>query len=443
MNLHEFHRDLRAKRSAALQRGVVAVVDVGTSKIACIVAEITSDSLGASLGDGGPLTNPSGIRVAGAALIQSRGVQFGEISAMQETEKAIRSVLAKAQKMAKVRVDYILACFSGANPESFSLCGNVALNGDPIAEADIARVLAACKAPAFGSGREPLHAQPLKFSVDHRPDLVDPRGQFGNRLSVDLHLLMVNRIAVENIYECVRKCGLELAGVASSAYASGISSLIEDEQELGAACVDIGAEITGISIFHKKHMIHAGAIRLGGNHVTWDIGSCFSISNGEAERLKTKYGGIYATHRDDREYCEFSPHSGDWSVGDSRLSRSELIGVIKPRVEEILEEVRTALDVAGFSQVPGQRIVITGGCSILPGIEDLARTVLGQHVRLGRPMLLKGLPESMTGSQFSSTVGMCIYSALPQDEWWDFPIPEKAQQNRSLLGALRWFGENW
>ncbi len=310
MNLHDFHRNLRAKRDQALQRGVVAVVDVGTSKTACIVAQIASESLGANLGDGGPLANPSGIKVLGAAVIQSRGVMFGEISAMQETEKAIRTVLAKAQKMAKVRIDHILACFSGANPESHSLCGFASLNGNPIAEADIAKALASCNTPKLGSDREPLHAQPLKFSVDHRPDLVDPRGQFGNRLSVNLHLLMVNRIAVENLYECVRKCGLELAGVASSAYASGISSLIEDEQELGAACIDIGAEITGISIFHKKHMIRATAIRLGGNHITWDIGNCFSISIGEAERLKTKYGGIYATHRDDRNSASSASKTG-------------------------------------------------------------------------------------------------------------------------------------
>ena len=441
-DLYQSQRAMRNMRRAALQRGVVAVLDVGTSKIACLVLrfepgdEMREDGLG-------PLAGQSQFRVIGAATTRSRGVRFGEVDAMQETERAIRTAVQAAQKMAQTRVDHVIACFSGAHPRSYGLAGEIELHEGQVSEQDVARVLAAGDVPDFGQGREVLHAHPVNFAIDHRSGFGDPRGHVGNRLAADMHLLTIDTGAVQNLLYCIRRCDLEIAGLASSSYVSGLASLVEDEQELGAACIDMGGGATGLSIFIKKHMIFAESVRLGGDHVTSDISKGLQVPLATAERIKTIHGGVHATGMDDREMIEIGADCGDWEKDRRKVSRTELIGIMRPRVEEILEEVRTILDAAGFDQLPSQQIVLTGGASQIPGLDMLAARILGQNVRLGRPLRVQGLPQAATGAAFSSTVGMCLFAANPQDEWWDFEIPAERYPARSLRRAVKWFKDNW
>lgn len=441
--LYQTQRAMRAQRQAAMQRGVVAILDVGTSKIACFVLRFDGMAH-APLGDGiSAMSGQSRFRVAGVATTKSRGVSFGEIDRMEETERAIRTAVQAAQKMANVRVDHVIACFSGANPRSYGLTGQVELHEQGVSEHDIARVLAACDVPDYGRDRQVIHALPVNFALDHRSGLSDPRGQIGNNLSVDMHMLTVDGSAVENLLHCINRCDLELAGVVSSAYASGVSSLVEDEQELGAACIELGGGATGVSIFIRKHLIYTDAVRLGGAHITNDISQALLVPMSMAERIKTFYGGVVATGMDDREMIDIGGDTGDWEHDRREVSRAELIGVIRPRVEEILEDVRARLDVAGFDDLPSQRIVLTGGGSQIPGIDGLASRILGQQVRLGKPMRVQGLPQAATGPAFSAAVGMCMNAAHPQDECWDFEVPTDRYAGRSLKRAVRWFRENW
>ncbi len=443
IELYDSQRAMRNMRRAAMQRGVVAILDVGTSKIACLVLRFDgTDRLHESDGIGA-MAGQAGFRVVGAATTRSRGVRYGEIATMAETERAIRTALQAAQKMAGIRVDHVIACFSGAVPRSYGLAGQVELEGATVSEQDISRVLSACDVPDYGEGREVLHAQPVNFALDHRTGLNDPRGQLGNDLAVDMHMLTVDADVIQNLAHCVKRCDLELAGLASSAYVSGISALVEDEQELGAACIDLGGGSSGVSIFIKKHMIYADSVRIGGEHVTNDISMGLQVSQATAERIKTFYGGVVATGMDDREMIEIGGETGDWEHDRRKVSRAELIGIMRPRVEEILEEVRARLDAAGFQHLPSQQIVLTGGGSQIPGLDGLASRILGQQVRLGRPLRVHGLPQAATGPGFASAVGMCLFAANPQDEWWDFEIPVDRYPARSLKRAVKWFKENW
>jgi hypothetical protein len=170
----------------------------------------------------------------------------------------------------------------------------------------------------------------------------------GSRLSVDMHLLTIEAGAIETLLHCVKRCDLELAGMASAPYVSGISSLVEDEQELGAACIDMGGGSTSLSIFMKRHMIFADTVRMGGDHVTADISHGLQIPMPHAERIKARFGGVMATGLDDREIIELQSETGDWHHDRRTVSRSELIGVMRPRIEEILEETRARLDAAGL-----------------------------------------------------------------------------------------------
>ncbi|MDE4134424.1 cell division protein FtsA [Phaeobacter sp. QD34_3] len=442
-DLYQSQRAMRQMRRQALQRGVVAILDVGSSKIACLVLRFDGASGVSEDGSIGSLAGQSGFRVIGAATTRSRGVQFGEIAAMQETERAIRTAVQAAQKMAGVRVDHVIACFSGANPRSYGLDATVELQDQEVSENEVARVLAACEVPDYGAGREVVHAQPVNFALDNRSGLSDPRGQMGQTLSVDMHMLTVDSSTVQNLMRCIQRCDLELAGIASSAYASGYAALVEDEQELGAACIDMGGGSTSISVFMKKHMIYADAVRMGGDHITSDISMGLGVPMANAERIKTFCGGVHATGADDRDMIDIGGDTGDWEHDRRTVSRAELIGIMRPRVEEILEEVRVRLDAAGFEYLPSQQIVLTGGSSQIMGLDALASRILGQQVRLGRPLRVHGLPQSATGPGFASAVGLSLFAAHPQDEWWDFEMPVDRYPARSLRRAVKWFKDNW
>ncbi|MBT8454936.1 MAG: cell division protein FtsA [Rhodobacteraceae bacterium] len=442
-DLYQRQRAMRAMRSAAIQRGVVAILDIGSSKVACLILRFDGPDRLTETDGIGSLAGQSSFRVIGAATTRSRGVRLGEIDAMAETERAIRTAVQAAQKMALVRVDHAIACISGGAPRSYGLAGQIEIDDAPVSEMDVARVLAACDVPDYGDAREILHAQPVNFALDHRTGLGDPRGQIGQRLACDMHMLTIDSALIQNLLYCIKRCDLELAGVASSAYASGIASLVEDEQELGSACVDMGGGATGVSIFMKKHMIYADTVRLGGDHVSMDISKGLQIPLNTAERIKTFHGGVVATGMDDRDMIELGGQTGDWDHDRRSVSRAELIGIIRPRVEELLEDVRTRLDAAGFEHLPSQQIVLTGGASQMPGLDVLAPKILGQQVRIGRPLRVQGLPQAVTGPAFSSAVGLCLFAAHPQDEWWDFEIPTDRHAGKSLRRAVKWFKDNW
>ncbi|MCV6596036.1 MAG: cell division protein FtsA [Mangrovicoccus sp.] len=440
--LYQSQRAMRQMRQAAIQRGVVAILDIGSSKVTCLILRFDGEESGPSEGIGA-MAGQSRFRIIGAATTRARGVSFGELDVIREGERAIRTVVQAAQKMAETRVDHVIVSMAGARPRSYGLVGAVDLGGAPVTDHDIARVLASCDIPDIGEGRAVLHAQPVNFALDHRSGLSDPRGQVGNQLTTDMHLLSVEDRCIRDLLHCVNRCDLELAGIASAPYVAGISSLVEDEQKIGAVCIDMGGGTTSLSIFLRNHMIYADTVRIGGLHVTQDISRGLGIPMAMAERIKTVHGGLTATGRDDREMIKLRSETGDWEHDSREISRSELIGIMRPRVEEILEEVRMRLDAAGFEHLPSQKIVLTGGASQVPGLAQMASRILGQQVRLGRPLRVLGLPQAATGPGFASAVGLCLLAAHPQDEWWDFADPSMVRGPQSLRRMVRWFKENW
>jgi len=207
-DLYQSQRAMRNMRQAAMQRGVVAILDVGSSKIACLVLRFDGPEQFSDTDGVGSMAGQSSFRVIGAATTRSRGVRFGEVDAMAETERAIRTAVQAAQKMANVRVDHVIACMSGGRPRSYGLDGQVDVQGQVVTEGDIGRVLAECDVPDIGEGREVLHAQPINFALDHRSGLADPRGQIGTTLATDMHLMTVEASVIENLLYCIKRCDL-------------------------------------------------------------------------------------------------------------------------------------------------------------------------------------------------------------------------------------------
>lgn len=436
-------RAMRERLRAALRRGLVAVLDVGSFKTCVLLIRIDAQRLARAQAAGAAHDVFGALRVVGVGNTRSRGVRLGEIVDMDEACRAIRTALEIAEKMAGERVDQVIGSISGARPLSEGAHGSVLLDGLEVAERDIARAVASCRGPERVEGRDVLHAQPVNFNLDGVSGLNDPRGMAGTRLGCDMHVLSVASSPLRNLAQCVRRCDLELAGVVAAPYAAGLSSLVEDEQKLGAACVDMGAGATGISVFLRGHLIHADSARIGGDHITLDIANGLAMPTAAAERIKTFHGGAVATGIDDRELIE-APNLVDPGPGERRrISRAVLIGVIRPRLEETLETVRDRLRAAGFENLPGRRIVLTGGGAQLAGLEEAAQRILGRRTRIGRPMRIAGLPQNASGPAFATAAGLAIHAARPQDELWDFETPLAVNGRGRIHRAVRWFQDNW
>ncbi|MEM9198140.1 MAG: cell division protein FtsA [Pseudomonadota bacterium] len=443
LRIFESQRYMRDRLRAALRRGTIGVLDVGSSKIACLVVKIDPDRLEAAPVPGRRAqAGLDAIRVVGFTNIQARGVALGEVAVIDEAERRIRAVVARAQRYAGERIDEVVVALSGAQPRSYGVSGQAMVAQGEVTAQDIGAAMGRSLLPDFGEGRDVILAQPVNFTLDHRTGLADPRGQVGARLAVDMHMLTVSHAAIRNLAYVVRRCDLDLAGVTTSAYAAGLSALVEDEMELGAACIDLGAETTSVSVFLRRHMIFADTLRLGGAHVTQDIAHAFAASLDDAERTKIKHGDVQSTSRDDREMIELRRIGTERQFERRMITRTDLIGVIRPRMEEILEEARMRLDAAGFECLPSQRVVLTGGGSQMPGLEDLATRILGRQVRIGRPLRIQGLPQAAATAPFAALVGLAAHAARPQDECWDFEL-SAGQGPMRLRRALRWFRENW
>jgi cell division protein FtsA len=437
-------RAMRDRLRVASRRGLVAVLDVGTHKTACLILRVDGARLARAQAEGQAHDALGALRIVGVGVTRSRGVRLGEIADMEDACRSIRSALELAEKMAGERVDQAVAALSGARPRSAAAHGETLVEALEVGPRDVARAVAACRDMDVDPGRELLHAQPVNFSLDGADGLNDPRGMTGSRLGCDMHMLTVASGPLRNLAQCVRRADLELAGVVSAPFAAGLSSLVEDEQRLGAACVDMGAGATGISIFLRGHLIHADCVRLGGDHVTLDIAHGLAMPQADAERIKTFHGGAVATGLDDRELID-APALGeeDGPHERRRISRAMLIGVIRPRLEETLETVRDRLRAAGFEHLPGRRIVLTGGASQLPGLEEAAQRILGRRTRVGRPIRLAGLPQNAAGPAFAAAVGLGVYAVRPQDEMWDFEVPMAPSGRGRVARAVRWFKDNW
>lgn len=441
--IFEKQRSVRQKRRQAFQRGTAAILDIGTSNISCLILRFDPSVKNAASDIVHVVAQHNSFRVIGAKTTRSRGIRRGDIINTVEVENAIRTVVQGAQKMAGLAVDHVFVTISGGDPRSYGLCGEVPVLGQEVDGQDVSNAIAAIDLPFLGEGREALHAMPVNFAVDTRSPIADPRGQRGEVLSVDLHLLSVEMRLVQTVVSCLKRCELECVGIANAAYASALSVLVEDEKELGAVTIDIGGGVTNMAVFYAKHMIHAETSPYSGGLITSDISKGLQIPFDEAEKLKALHGGVMATGLDDRDMIELASETGDWNHDRRTISRADLIGIIRPRVDELLEDLRARLENIGFFDLPSQRIVLTGGGSELLGLDGLAGRVLGQQVRIGRPMRVQGLPSSASGCAFAAVVGMILYATHPQDEFWDFDLPIGSYGPKGFKKAVRWFKENW
>ena len=279
---------------------------------------------------------------------------------------------------------------------------------------------------------------PHHFSVDATDQVEDPRGLFCTTLNARLHVIDAAATAVRTLKTCIAQCDLEIEDLVSAPMAAGLSILVDDERKLGTTVIDMGGGTTGMAVFVDGQLLHTAQLPIGGLHVTKDIAAGLSTTLVYAERLKTLYGNVQSSPDDEREML-MVPIVGEEDDQFARIPRSQVVNIIRPRIEETFEYVKDRLDSAGLTRAAGNRVVLTGGACQLAGVRDLAARMLGRQVRLGRPMQLRGLPEMATGPAFATAGGLLSWAAGAGRTFQDLDMEEEQPSGllRRIVNFLR------
>jgi cell division protein FtsA len=314
------------------------------------------------------------------------------------------------------------------------MSASVTVSGSAVSERDINRVIAAGTQHSARPGRAVLHSLPIGYTLDNVSGIRDPRGMLGREFGIDMHVMSTDMSVVRNLMYAIQSCHIDVAAMVASPYAAALSVLADDEADLGAALIDMGAGTTTIAVFSGGRFVHGDGFALGGHHVTMDIARGVNARIADAERIKTLYGSVLSGGSDERDMITVPPVDNDVHEAPQFVSRAQLVRIIKPRVEEILEMIRDRLAASPFAAEPRGRIVLTGGACQLTGLPDLATQMLGRPVRIGRPLGMAGLPEEAKGPAFAGATGLLVYPQSAHHESCD-PRPTR----RPMTGTGGYF----
>jgi cell division protein FtsA len=390
---------VQGRRRRGARSGTFGVLDIGTTKIVCLVARIES----AQAQELEP-------RVLGFGWQRARGIKAGSIIDLIEAERAIRAAAGQAEEMADTQLGGVIVNLSCGQPESRHQHIAWPIGGRAVTEQDLRAILHEGRRRSAEDGRETVHAFPLGFTVDATPGAHDPRGMISEQLTARLHLVDAAQASLRNLGACLLRCDLEVEELVSAPFAAGLATLVEDEKQLGAVVIDMGGGTTSLAVFHEGHLVHTAQLPVGGWNVTNDLARGLSTPITHAERLKTLHGGTQAAPEDEKEWLPV-PMVGEEEDHIARIPRAMVIGIIRPRIEETFELIRDRIEAAGLGEEAGRRVVLTGGASQLIGVREIAAHVLGRQVRLGRPRPVRGLPETASGPGFAAPCGLLAWAA--------------------------------
>jgi len=392
---------------------LVAALDIGSSKVACLIARLRPHPPQRVL-----TRRSHAVEVVGFGHAAARGTKAGGVVNLAQAEEAIRQAVDGAERMAAVEIESVVLSVSAGRLASELFAAEIKISGS-VSEADIARVLSASHRHSLRDGRAVLHSLPIGYSIDGGNGIRDPRGMLGQQFGVDMHVATTDVASARNLMLAVERCHLDVEAMVAGPYVSGLSVLADDEADLGAAVVDMGAGTTTMAVFLGGRFIHSEGFALGGLHVTLDIARGLNTSVADAERIKTFYGSVLTGGSDERDMITVPAIGEDEREHVQFVPRSAIAHIIKPRVEEILEMVRDRLAASSFAAEPRGRVILTGGASQMTGLSELAARILGGPVRIGRPLGVSGLPDAAKGAAFAAATGLLVYPQAAHLEYFE------------------------
>jgi cell division protein FtsA len=405
-------------------KNLIVGLDIGTSKIAAIVAEMTPEG---------------GFEVIGMGSSPSRGLKKGVVVNIESTVNAIQRALEEAELMADCKIRDVWTGIAGSHIRSFNSHGMVAIKDREVAQNDVDRVVETAKAIPIPTDQQILHVLNQEFVIDGQEDVREPLGMSGVRLEVKVHIVTGAVSAAQNIMKCVRRCGLEINDLILQPLASAMAVLSEDEKDLGVCLVDIGGGTSDIAVFTQGAIRHTAVIPIAGDQITNDIAMALRTPTKEAEEIKRRYGCALRELADPQDMVEV-PGVGE--RGSKKMSRQTLAEVIEPRAEELYSLVQAELRRSGFEELLSSGIVITGGSAAMQGMVELGEEVFHMPVRLGLPSYAGGLSEVIRNPRYSTCVGL-LMAGLSQHQRQQI---EKMQSGsfKQIVGRMKkWFETNF
>jgi cell division protein FtsA len=384
----------------AYRTGLVSALDVGTSKIVCVIGQAEAGSL----------------KVLGSALRESAGLKAGTITSMELAEESIRECVAAAENMADARIQNVLISVNCGQPVSVTSRSVMSLDGALISDEHLRTLLADGRARARIDGHEVIQSAPTAYVVDEARGVRNPLGMFCQRVGVAMHAVAVKPSPLQNLKLAVERCHLHVVGTQFGAYASGLSTLTEDEKQIGATVIDMGGGTTSIAVFVEGHLVHADVVPVGGFAVTNDIARMLAAPLAAAERVKTLYGAAMGEMDAGADVVAVAQMGEEGDDAALRVPRSMLTRIIQARLEEIFGEVQTRLRASGFDVAAGRRAVLTGGACQLAGTRELAARILNKQVRIGRPATFTGLAAASAGPDYATAIGLLMAGATMPPE---------------------------
>ena len=372
---------------------LVVGLDIGTSKIVAIVAELKPEG---------------GFEIIGMGSHPSRGLKKGVVVNIETTVNAIQRALEEAELMADCKIREVYTGIAGNHIRSFNSQGMVAIKDKEVTQMDIDRVIETAKAVQIPNDQQILHVLNQEFIIDGQEDVREPLGMSGVRLEVKVHMVTGAVSAAQNIVKCVRRCGLEVNDLILQPLASAVAVLSEDEKDLGVCLIDIGGGTTDMAVFTHGAIRHTAVIPIAGDQITNDIAMALRTPTTDAEDIKQRFGSALSQLADPQEMVDV-PGVGDRS--SRQLSRKTLAEVIEPRVEELYSLVQTELRRSGYEELLSSGVVLTGGSSAMQGMVELGEEIFHMPVRIGLPQYTGSLAEVVRSTRYATGVGLLIAGA--------------------------------
>jgi cell division protein FtsA len=405
-------------------KNLIVGLDIGTSKIAAIVAEMKPEG---------------GFEVIGMGSAPSRGLKKGVVVNIESTVNAIQRALEEAELMADCKIRDVWTGIAGSHIKSFNSHGMVAIKDREVAQADVDRVVDTAKAIPIPTDQQILHVLNQEFVIDGQEDVREPLGMSGVRLEVKVHIVTGAVSAAQNIMKCVRRCGLEVNDLILQPLASAMAVLSEDERDLGVCLLDIGGGTSDLAVFTQGAIRHTAVIPIAGDQITNDIAMALRTPTKEAEEIKRRHGSALRELADPQEMIEV-PGVGDRAA--RKLSRQTLAEVIEPRVEELYSLVQAELRRSGFEELLSSGVVITGGSAAMQGMVELGEEVFHMPVRLGLPSYAGGLSEVIRNPRYSTGVGL-LMAGFSQHQRQQIARMQSGSIKQIFERMRRWFETNF
>jgi cell division protein FtsA len=404
-------------------RNLVVGLDIGTSKVACLVAELGADGR---------------LEVLGMGSHESKGLKKGVVVNIEATVAAIQRALEEAELMADCKISSAFVGIAGSHIRSFNSTGMVAVKEREVTALDVERAVDTARAVNIPTDQQILHVLRQEFIIDGQEDVREPIGMSGVRLEVKVHIVTGAVSAAQNIIKCVRRCGIEVSDLILQPLASSRAVLAEDEKDLGVCLVDIGGGTTDIAIFTHGAIRHTAVIPVAGDQITNDIAMALRTPTSDAESIKIRHGMALRQLADPNQMIEV-PGIGE--RGARTLSRQTLAEVIEPRVEELYSLVQQVLRDSGFEELLSSGIVLTGGSSVMQGMVELGEEIFHMPVRVGVPRYAGALAEVVRTPRFATAVGLLLEGRAQIQQG---KLSRQSGSVRAVIGRMReWFQRNF